>query len=361
MEASRVFETLTIRSHKGPYEAQFREGLFSELTNSELEGRQFIIDAKVARLYEPVLRKILGSGRALLIEATEENKSIERFSGLIQKLVAQNVRRGDMLVAIGGGIIQDITCFFAATMFRGLDWTFYPTTLLAQADSCIGSKSSVNVGDIKNLLGTFTPARRVCIDPAVLKTLSETEIRSGVGEMLKIHIIDGPASFDQIAADYDRLMRESSVLLHYVHRSLLIKKRFIEEDEFDKGIRNVLNYGHSFGHAIEAATEFGIPHGVAVTLGMDMANFVAFRMGLSSREHFERMHSALKKNYQGYEATSIPQEQFFSGLSKDKKNTASQLGLILPQANGIPTRQFVTKDEAFVAICSEFLNKERTR
>ena len=351
--------SLEVQSHQGKYAAQFREGVFSELSTLDLTKKVFIVDSKVARLYAKPLERILSSGSVLRIEATEENKSLDQFTAYIESLVSLGVRRGDTLVAIGGGIIQDITCFLAATMFRGLDWIFYPTTLLAQADSCIGSKSSINVGVFKNLLGTFTPPKQVLIDPVVLKTLSPAEIRSGVGEMLKIHIIDGPASFDQIAADYDDVLADSSYLLRYVYRSLEIKKNFIEKDEFDRGIRNVLNYGHSFGHAIEAATEFAVPHGVAVTLGMDMANYVAMRLGMSTQRHFERMHPTLRKNYLGFEGFSVPFDLFLTGLSKDKKNSRDQLGLILPGQDGIPARGFYSKDARFIQFCEEYFAKVR--
>jgi 3-dehydroquinate synthase len=242
-------------------------------------------------------------------------------------------------------------------MFRGLDWIFYPTTLLAQADSCIGSKSSINVGEIKNLLGTFTPPRQVRVDPLVLETLGRDEIRSGVGEMLKVHIIDGPQSFESIEKSFDRIFSDREVLLEFVYRSLLIKKRIIELDEFDQGIRNVMNYGHSFGHAIESATDFAIPHGIAVTIGMDMANYVAAEFGLISSEHagyFKRVHGILRKNYAGYEGFKIPFDRFINGISKDKKNTASKLGLILPGKDALPARSFQTNDERFQATCRRY-------
>jgi 3-dehydroquinate synthase len=264
-----------------------------------------------------------------------------------------------VLVAIGGGVIQDITCFLAATLLRGLDWWFYPTTLLAQADSCIGSKSSINVGRAKNILGTFTPPRRIVIDPDVLRTLDEREIRSGYGEMLKVHTIAGPDVFDEIARDYNRL-GERSVLQHYVRRSLEIKRTLIEQDEFDRGPRNVMNYGHSFGHAMEAATDFGIPHGIAVTIGADMANYVAMSLGRMAPAHYDRMHP-LKANYTGFETTPVPFEPFMQALAKDKKNTDSQLTLILPDHEARVAITACPNDARFQKICSDYLDRQRTQ
>lgn len=355
--SSGFHKTLEIQSHKGPYVAELRAGIFDELLSESTEKRSFIVDAKVAGLYSRQLENVLSSGRALLIEASEESKTLDRFTGYIETLAKFGTRRGDTLVAIGGGIIQDISCFIAATMFRGLEWVFYPTTLLAQADSCIGSKSSINVGEIKNLLGTFTPPRQVRVDPLVLETLGRDEIRSGVGEMLKVHLIDGPQSFESIEKNFDRIFSDREVLLEFVYRSLLIKKRIIEMDEFDQGIRNIMNYGHSFGHAIESATDFAIPHGIAVTIGMDMANFVAAEFGLTSAEHtsyFKRVHGILRKNYAGYEGFKIPLNRFIQGISKDKKNTASKLGLILPGKDALPARSFQANDDRFQLTCRRY-------
>src|SRR5204862_6898132 len=134
----------------------------------------------VAMLYDEELEPVLSSPSVLRVAASEPDKSLDRFPGYVEHLVGCGVRRGHVLVAVGGGVIQDIVCFLAATLLRGLEWHFVPTTLLAQADSCIGSKSSINVGEIKNILGTFTPPAQVVIAVPVLRTLSEEEVRSGI-------------------------------------------------------------------------------------------------------------------------------------------------------------------------------------
>ena len=139
----------------------------------------------------------------LMIEAKEQNKTLESMPTYVTHLLEKQVRRDDILIAVGGGIIQDITCFLAGTLLRGIDWSFYPTTLLAQADSCIGSKSSINCGDAKNLIGTFTPPNRVIIGNDYLQTLDDRDVRSGVGEMLKVHGIAGASEFDEISSKYN--------------------------------------------------------------------------------------------------------------------------------------------------------------
>lgn len=322
-------EGLVIQSHKGPYSVAFEEDLLDDCQRLFVGQPHFLVDANVARLYGDRLGSMLEHPDTLIIEAAEENKSIERVIRVIERLVANKVRRDHILIGIGGGIIQDITCFIASTLMRGVTWKFVPTTLLAQADSCIGSKSSINLGATKNILGTFNPPKEVFICTAFLDTLDIKDVRSGIGEILKIHAIEGAAVFDRIASDYDALLEDRALLLAYVRDSLLMKQRFIEADEFDKGIRTVLNYGHSFGHAIESATDFGVPHGIGVTIGMDIANGIAALRGLLPEAHYRRMHPVLRKNYAAVSATPIALEAMLSALMKDKKNTASKVVLIL--------------------------------
>lgn len=352
-------EDLVIQSHKGPYRVHFLDDVATTLAHACAPGAHYIVDRKVAGLYAKELAPILNSPSVLLVDALEENKSLGRFPEYVRHLVGHGIRRDQVLVAIGGGIIQDITCFLAATLLRGVDWLFVPTTLLAQADSCIGSKSSINCGDAKNVLGTFTPPREILLTARFLDTLDERDVRSGIGEMLKVHAIEGPAAFDEIAAAYAELLHDRPTMVRYLRRSLEIKQRYIEKDEFDRGLRNVFNLGHSFGHAIEAATDFAIPHGIAVTIGIDMANHLAIHLGVGARETFARMHPVLKANYRGYEATPVPPDPFLSALSKDKKNQGSDVTLILLDREARVFRNRYRADAAFAATCETYLTRIR--
>jgi 3-dehydroquinate synthase len=359
MAVSPASDSIDIQSHRGPYRVVFEEGEpFASLRDEDLGRAVVVLDARVGGLYARELAPLDGAG-VLRIEADEAAKSLDRFPEYVERLVAHRVRRGHVLLAIGGGVIQDIVCFLAAVLLRGLEWRFYPTTLLAQADSCIGSKSSINVGRIKNVLGTFTPPAAIRINTRVLATLDPVEIRSGIGEMLKVHAIDGSAAFDRIAADYGPLLTDRNVLERYIRASLLIKQRLIEADEFDVGARRVMNYGHSFGHAIESATDFSIPHGIAVTIGMDMANYVAARLGVAPAAHFERMHPALAANYAGFDRMDVPLDALLEALGKDKKNTDSSLTLILPDAQGTPAIGTYRHDAAFRAVCADYFASVR--
>ena len=177
--------------------------------------------------------------------------------------------------------------------------------------------------------------------------------------MLKVHAIEGPAAFDRIAAAYPTLADDRAALARFLRDSLEYKKKLVEADEFDRGPRLVMNYGHSFGHAIEAATAFAVPHGIAVTIGMDLANLAAARLGLGRAEHYRRMHPALAENWRGFARTPVPLEPFLAALGKDKKNTATRLGLILPDMEGRIRRFEVAADETFRAVCAEHLARGR--
>ncbi|MHB8108403.1 MAG: AroB-related putative sugar phosphate phospholyase (cyclizing) [Syntrophorhabdaceae bacterium] len=354
-----MFEPMTIRSHKGPYTVFFDDGCLAALNRDIDNTCHVIVDRRFADLYAADMDRVLGAGSVLIIEATEDNKSLHKFPGYVEHLVSRSVRRGQKLIAIGGGVIQDITCFLAATVLRGLPWHFYPTTLLAQADSCIGSKSSINAGKTKNILGTYTPPEEVHIDVKVLNTLAKRELHSGIGEMLKVHAIEGPESYDTISRDYPALFLDHNIRERYIYRSLAIKKPIIELDEFDTGPRNVMNYGHSFGHAIESATDFAIPHGVAVSIGMDMANFISSRLDITNTGHYARMHGILRENSRGFDNVDVAEDQFMCAIAKDKKNTGTHLKVVLPGRDGHISVHLLENDRRFRELCGEFLKKRR--
>ena len=358
MEGLYVFEKMTIQSKSGPYNVSFELENLDNIFDKQEGGTHFLVDSNVAKIYKKSLSSILQNSNTLIVKAVEENKSIEKIIPLIENLVKNRVRRNHVLIAIGGGIVQDITCFIASTLLRGLEWRFVPTTLLAQADSCIGSKSSINLGSFKNILGTFNPPKHIWIFPNFLKTLDKKDLQSGIGEIIKVHAIQGIEAFNQIKEDFDNLILDHELLLVYIQKALKIKKHYIEIDEHDKGIRNIFNYGHSFGHAIESATEFAIPHGVAVSIGMDMANHISVMHGLLPEELCKNMHYVLRKNYEDFKNVSIPTEKLLMALRKDKKNTDKELTLILPIGEIAEIKKVtVPPDETFRNQCDHFIKR----
>ncbi len=350
-----VVTDLIVQSHRGPYRARFLPA-FAGLEHGLAPGEHLLIDARVADLYADPLAAALAGRSVLRIDATETNKSLERFPDYTLHLIEHGVRRSHRLVVVGGGILQDIGAFLAATLLRGLPWRFYPTTLLAQADSCIGSKSSINVGRYKNQLGTFTPPEDIVISMEVLDTLPEPDVRSGIGEMLKVHIISGWDDTRAIIADYPRLLSDRDALARTLRRSLEIKRIKVEVDEFDEHERLVMNYGHTFGHAIESATDYRIPHGIAVSIGIDLANFTSWRLGLLDQATYDALHPTIAANYRGFEHVAIPRERFFDALAKDKKNVDAAVTLILLRGPGRVFRERYPLDERLRGLCEEFLS-----
>ncbi len=356
MEDLHVHDSMNIKSHKGIYTLNFVEDFIENNSFIISEYSHYLVDANIARLYKEQLSEVLNHPNTIVVEATEENKSIEKIIPVIDELINNKIKRDQVLFGIGGGIVQDITCFIASTLMRGISWKLVPTTLLAQADSCIGSKSSINVGNTKNILGTFYPPDEIYLCTSFLNTLEEKEVYSGIGEIIKVHAIDSKDSYDEVSKDYDLLLKEREVLLKYIKKALSIKQRFIEKDEFDKGIRNIFNYGHSFGHAIESATNFSVPHGIAVTIGMDMANHISHKLGNINESNYKRMQDVLAKNNKNYIPVDITLEIMKSALKKDKKNIAKKLVLILPVGKDANIEKVeISPDENFWNYCSEYL------
>ncbi len=361
MEVSHVsnLSCFEINSYKGKYQVEFESNFLESLSCLDLEQCFFIIDKNIKHIYQAALSEIISKARVLEIDANESSKSLEKIPNYVQYLVENNIKRGQCLVAIGGGITQDICCFLSTNLFRGLDWIFYPTTLLAQADSCIGSKSSINCLSIKNIMGSFNPPKKVLMNTAFLDSLEQKDIFSGIGEIIKAHAIDGLDQVVKIQNAYQEMLMDFKVLEQFIYQSMMIKKRFIEVDEFDQGIRNIFNYGHSFGHAIEAATNYDIPHGIAVTMGMDFANYVAYKLGINDGTFYHSMHQLLFENYQYALDVPIDLDRFLNAIAKDKKNTTKDnLTLILPNSQQVLEKMSCPFGQEFKSICNDFLSSK---
>ena len=326
-------ERLVIKSHLRDYTVDFL-GEFTSALAQHGENSYFIIDQQVLDLYRGQLHPFCPTQRLIAVEATEANKTMEYCQGLIARLVDLNIRRNSSLVALGGGVIQDITAFVASVLFRGLNWHFYPTTLLAQADSCVGSKSSLNLGPFKNLLGTFYPPVQIIIDVNLLRSLPVTEIKSGIGEILHFYLVDGSERADKLMERYEEVLSHPQELLGHVRASLEIKRKTVEIDEFDRKERNLFNYGHTFGHAIETISHYGVTHGQAVTIGMDLANYISLETGCLSQDSFQAMRRLLVKNMPPFKLANSRLQDYLTALSKDKKNVDCDLTCILTAGPG---------------------------
>lgn len=328
-------KALTVRSYLHPYQVVFTDSYLKELRQQAREQKcYFIVDARIAKLYAAPLRPFLHPQRTYVLKAVEGNKNLATAGHFIQFLLKAGFKRNDRIIALGGGIVQDICGFTSSTLFRGVDWIFYPTTLLAQADSCIGSKNCINVGGFKNQLGTFYPPKKVVLDTAFLRSLAREDICSGLGEIIKFFTLDSRFSLELIAKNYDRTFEDDRLMRQMIRRSLAIKKRIIEIDEFDRGIRNMFNYGHTFGHAIESLTKYRIRHGQAITLGMGLANYVSLRLGYLKQRDHDAMRAVIAKNSPAFRMSARQQQEYVRHLSKDKKNIGNRLTCILLKAPG---------------------------
>jgi 3-dehydroquinate synthase len=329
-----IYKKFTVRSKIKDYSVYFSDD-FGDGLESGLDKRPFImIDGKVARLYKKELGRFLKKYSHLVIEATEPNKALANINTIIRRLIDNDVKKSHVLVAMGGGIIQDITGFIASIMYRGMDWIFYPTTLLAQSDSCIGSKTSINVDGYKNQIGNFYPPRKIFLNTGYLKTLSDADIRSGLGEIIKVHLLDGKKMAGYVAVNYEASIGDPAVMDALIYNSLKIKKGVIEKDEFDAGYRNIMNYGHTFGHSLESVTGYRVPHGQAVTVGMDISNYLSWKIGYINEAVYRWMRLAIEKNMPSLENFDINMAAFFKGLTKDKKNVDSRVAMILTRGPG---------------------------
>lgn len=322
----------------------------------------YLVDERLRDLYGAEIDAHLARNRTIGVTATEEQKAFENLSPLFLDLLASGFRRDGRLVVIGGGVLQDIGCFMASVLFRGISWDLVPTTLLAQADSCIGSKSSINIGRYKNQIGTFYPPHRILLSSAVLATLPWDEVRSGLGEVIKLQLLAGDAPFRELMEDLEEFKAEAEVLSKWVGRSLAVKKEYIERDEFDRGPRNLLNYGHTFGHAYESASDYAIPHGIAVLLGIVTATYVSAQRGLVSHDHYQYLRRLLVRWFQPFDRLlkEIPRHAIFQAISHDKKNTAGVVNCILTRGPGAMEKAPVPLETDLIPTLNNFLDEELT-
>jgi 3-dehydroquinate synthase len=352
-----MIDSLTIRSGTHDYQIDFVED-YRQVWHRESDASwHTVVDERLLELY-PDLETFLPQERRFVVPACEETKTLEFSQRLIGQLIAANIRKNSVLIAFGGGVIQDITAFIASIMFRGIEWRFFPTTLLAQADSCIGSKTSINFQGYKNLLGNFYPPSRIYLDLKFLRSLPKLEIRSGIGEILHFFLYADSPLTKPLMEQYHNLIEEPGLLKDYVMESLKIKKAVVEIDERDQGIRNLFNYGHTFGHALEKVSRYQVPHGQAVTFGMDMANYISMRLGLMAAEQFRDLHQLLKMNLPVYVLDPGTLTEYMQALAKDKKNVSSHLTCILAEGPGRLVKKEIPLDDRLRGIMETYLRQE---
>lgn len=324
---------MIIKAHIKNYELCI-ETDFSFFSSLILPEGFYVVDKNVMEYHAELLQS-LPLDRLCVLEATEENKTIETALALCEKMMNLSFKRNIVLVSIGGGIIQDITGFVANVLYRGIKWIFVPTTLLAACDSCIGGKTSLNYKSYKNLLGTFYPPDKIYVSPIFFHTLSEKDFMSGLGEIVKFNVMNGIIGLKKIENNIDMLLnRDASNINEFLQNSLLFKKTFIEEDEFDTGRRKLLNFAHTFGHAFEVTSSYTIPHGTAVALGMIVANRISLNRNMLDIEYVVAIENLVHKIVK----INLRKEWFSCNniipiIQKDKKRVGAALTAVLIDKN----------------------------
>ncbi len=337
--------SFSIHSSTGSYEVRVAAGSLTQ-TVEERADAYLLVDA----FFQSSLGQ--ASRTALFLAAEEREKSLDRMPYLIEQMRATGVHRRTLLTAIGGGILQDIAAFTASVYMRGLRWMYVPTTVLAMVDSCIGGKSSINVGPYKNLVGTFHPPEQIWIDPAVAETLPRDQFASGLIEAAKICFCRGEEAFQAHMAAGPSTTMSTAALEAVIINSLQAKKYFIEIDEFDKKERLLLNFGHTFGHAIEGASHYAIPHGIAVGVGILCSLAFQRERGLAFEgieriaifeRHMHEMVTSLPGIGEHLAALSI--DGVMERFASDKKHTGTHFTLILVDGAGSVILEQIEKSE----------------
>lgn len=290
-----------------------------------------VIDKKLYGIYKADVFSEIPSEKIWLLDAVEENKTIDTALEICEKMTEIPAKRNASLISFGGGIVQDITGFAANILYRGINWIFYPTTLLAACDSCIGGKTSLNYKRYKNLLGTFYPPDEVNICAPFFSTLSEKDFMSGLGEVVKFNIMSGESGVARMEENIDLLLRkDNDKIKEFVETSLAFKKSFIEEDEFDKGVRIKLNFAHTFGHAFETVSDYAIPHGTAVAMGTIVADRISYMRGWLAESTVSRIEKILLQIIHIEKTDKLrDMDAIVAAVRKDKKQTGTELTAVL--------------------------------
>jgi 3-dehydroquinate synthase len=280
--------------------------------------------------------------KTVQIQFAETDKTLESVAQILNILYSRNIKRDSIVTFIGGGVLQDLATLATSIYMRGIRWTYVPTTLQSMLDSCIGGKSSINLGPAKNLIGNFYPPHEIHIWPGFLQTLDNQHIICGLIEGLKISAASDDVRlnhFFQLTNNLASIRFTSQEFEEIVFHTLSIKKHFVENDEFDLGMRKLLNFGHTFGHAIESAADYLIPHGIAVGVGIlaayNLARFERFFADGTSEVELATLRLLLNINDDTQlHIRNLDLDQVLTCLGNDKKAHVNSYTFILPNTDG---------------------------
>lgn len=321
-------ETINIKSSLYDYSVSFTEDFTKELA-CFAETTVYVIDKNVYELYKARFANI-DFAHVYLMDPVEHKKNMETVMDIMTFWQKLGVRKNWKVVCFGGGITQDVTTIASNLFLRNVDWYFFPTTLLAMCDSCIGGKCGINFGQYKNQIGVFYPPQKIIIDVNFITTLSEADYVNGWGELLKFSLTSDPAFYQELKGEEKYIPCLN--IAEYIHKGLFVKKSIIEEDEFESDLRRVLNYGHTFGHALEAYTHNEIPHGKGVIWGIDIVNYIAYREGLIIQDYYEEIKTLIKQAFIPNEVVIENPKELFDIIRTDKKVKGNVLSFAMLDA-----------------------------
>ena len=337
-------EKISVRLGINSYEILVGSGL---LAQAGQQLKEIMSADKLVIITDPTVRShygraieqsLAGSGfkaTVLAVPEGEEQKSLETAGGLYHELSRVHAERSTPILALGGGVIGDLAGFVAATYMRGVPFIQVPTTLLAQVDSSIGGKVAVNHGQLKNAIGAFYQPRLVISDIATLRTLPRTEISDGLAEIIKYAVIRDRELFAYLEENLDQIIAlDERALEEIVFRSAGIKAEVVEKDERDLGLRNILNYGHTIGHAIETASDFEIEHGGAVALGMLAAGRISSKLGMLDKNELNRLKDVVQRAGLPIKIPGLKIEKIIQAMKHDKKILKGKIRFVLAKSIG---------------------------
>ncbi|MDR1821290.1 MAG: 3-dehydroquinate synthase [Oscillospiraceae bacterium] len=345
---------IKIQTNQRRYSVFAERGLLARLPVMAAPGEKALIvtDSNVAPLYcDNAARALTGAGFSvsrLVIESGEKSKNLTVFGEILETLAERNFSRTDKIFALGGGVVGDLAGFAASSYMRGIEFYQIPTTLLAMVDSSVGGKTGVNLAHGKNLAGTFWQPSGVFLDADTLKTLSALQIKNGIAEMLKTGVIRDAALFERLAGSETPALAD-------ILRCIEIKAEIVAQDERESGVRKLLNFGHTVGHAIEKLSDYAVPHGFAVAAGMAVAVAAGERRGISD-DCLAPLLAALSLHGLPV-GTDYGAAELAQAVLSDKKLSGGKIDLILPTRIGsaevVPLD--VSEIEAFIAVGLEAL------
>lgn len=320
---------------------------------SGIEGKVVVItDSNVDKFQAKEAIGILESGGFELykyvIPAGEKNKNLDTVKNIYKFLMDLRLDRSSTLVALGGGVVGDVTGFAAATFLRGINFVQVPTTLLAQADSSVGGKVGVDFEGSKNIVGSFYQPKFVYINVNTLRTLPKRELKSGLAEVIKHGIISDEDFYDYIVYNIDKIFNFDEDVLQYIIKvNCSIKGKVVEQDEKEEALRAILNFGHTIGHAIESVYQFKLLHGECISLGMVGAFQMAVHLEMVDRKTAEEVENTLNEVGLPVRLNGMDVEKVYNQLFFDKKIKKSRLKFILPKKIG-QVLQLMIDDEALI-------------